>query len=164
MQVYVSRGGQQHGPYPIDQLVAMFGQGTISGTDLAWHDGAAGWISVAELLHGSHAVSIPLPKVNSALGVSGFIIALVAVPVWLLILIVAGAAHTRHSGGQNPTLVFVGLGLFAMLGLNALGAVLGFVAVSKKAQRTTLTIVGLAMNLIEIFGIIGMTLLGLSMR
>jgi hypothetical protein len=43
MQFYVTRGGQQLGPFSSDQLRAQLLSGIFHATDLAWHEGAAAW-------------------------------------------------------------------------------------------------------------------------
>jgi len=43
MQFYVTRGGQQLGPFTPDQLRSHILSGTFQVTDLAWHEGAADW-------------------------------------------------------------------------------------------------------------------------
>ena len=94
---------------------------------------------------------------NPRVGLVGFIIAAVGVPIWLSLLLLGGS--------QSPFMMMaVGRAILAMMGANAVGAVLGFVAISKKNQRKTLTIVGLALNLIEFVGILFIMLIGLSMK
>ena len=48
MQVYVSKDGQQHGPYTVEQLRDYVQQGNFSGDDYACHDGQ-NWVTVAEV-------------------------------------------------------------------------------------------------------------------
>ena len=149
----------------MDQLISMAAQGSVAGSDLAWHEGAIGWIPVTEFLRGKSVVPPPLPvSANSGIGLTGSIIAFAGVPIWLFILVLAGIGQTQHLGSQSPLMMLVGLALFAMLGVNAIGAVLGLIAVSKKAQRKTLTILGLALNIIEFLGILLIMLIGLSMK
>ena len=44
MSIWVSRNGQQFGPYTLDGLRQMLSQGQFSPTDWAWIDGGADWI------------------------------------------------------------------------------------------------------------------------
>ena len=49
MEIYISRDGQQFGPYTIADLEADLNAGNIVKTDLAWYEGAPDWIPVSEL-------------------------------------------------------------------------------------------------------------------
>ena len=43
MQIYVGKNGQQLGPFSLDEVNRKVADGTFSGSDLAWYEGAAGW-------------------------------------------------------------------------------------------------------------------------
>ncbi len=43
MQIYVGKGGQQLGPFSLEEINHKLADGTFAGTDLAWYEGAAGW-------------------------------------------------------------------------------------------------------------------------
>ena len=49
MEIFISRDGQQFGPYPVEQVRELLNQGILQATDLAWHEGLEGWISLGEL-------------------------------------------------------------------------------------------------------------------
>jgi hypothetical protein len=63
MQIYVGRNGQREGPFTLDQIRTMLAQGQAQPTDLAWYEGAAGWIPVAQLpgLHPPPLGAVPPP-------------------------------------------------------------------------------------------------------
>ncbi len=63
-------------------------------------------------------------------------------------------------GSQNPYMIAVGLELFGMLGLNALGAILGLPQCLTSTAKT-LTILGISFNVLQFFGIISLIVLGL---
>ena len=48
MQVYVSKGGQQYGPYPVEQLRQYVRAGNFAPTDHACCDGA-NWVTIAQV-------------------------------------------------------------------------------------------------------------------
>jgi GYF domain 2 len=50
MTYYISRSGQQYGPYPLSELQNMLAQGQILATDHAWSEGMASWTPVSEVL------------------------------------------------------------------------------------------------------------------
>ena len=43
------KNGQQHGPYPIEQVKAWIAAGQVQGTDQVWYEGASGWMTVASI-------------------------------------------------------------------------------------------------------------------
>ena len=47
--IYISRGGQQFGPYPREQARAMLSSGDLSGSDQAWYEGAQGWMPLNQV-------------------------------------------------------------------------------------------------------------------
>ena len=163
MPIYLGKGGQQSGPFSMDQLISMAAQGSVSDSDLVWHEGAIGWMPVTELLPGKSTATV-LPTPDSRIGFTGSIIGFTGTAIWLFILSLAVVGPKRYPGSQSFLMMLVGFMVFAMLGVNAIGAVLGFMAVSKKAQRRTFTIVGLALNVIEFLGILLLMFIGLSMK
>ena len=50
MQLYVSRDGQQYGPYTIEDARAHLAAGSLLPTDLTFLDGAPNWAPLAEVL------------------------------------------------------------------------------------------------------------------
>lgn len=44
---YISRDGSSYGPYPVEQMGQMMGDGLINGDTLVWQEGMAGWVPVA---------------------------------------------------------------------------------------------------------------------
>ncbi|MEN3370937.1 MAG: domain 2 [Verrucomicrobiota bacterium] len=49
MQIYVGKGGQQLGPFPLEEINRKLADGTFSATDLAWYEGAAGWAALSSI-------------------------------------------------------------------------------------------------------------------
>ena len=50
MQIYIHRDGQQFGPYSAGQARDFLAAGDLLPGDLAWHDGAANWAPLCEVL------------------------------------------------------------------------------------------------------------------
>ena len=71
MLIHVNRGGEQFGPYTIEDLNAYLAQGSILSTDQAWYEGAAGWMSMDQvpgvILPGMTAVPMAEPVANDPL-------------------------------------------------------------------------------------------------
>jgi len=49
MQVHLERSGQQFGPYSIEKINAYLSSGQVLPTDMAWYDGAPGWIPLTQV-------------------------------------------------------------------------------------------------------------------
>ena len=49
MQIYVARNGQQLGQYSIEEVNRKLADGTLSATDLGWHEGATGWAPLSNI-------------------------------------------------------------------------------------------------------------------
>lgn len=49
MQIYVGKNGQQLGPFSLEEINRKLADRTFSGTDLAWHEGAAGWAPLSSI-------------------------------------------------------------------------------------------------------------------
>jgi len=50
MQLYITRNGQQFGPYSIEEVRNHLSSGEMMSTDLAWHHGAADWMPLTQVL------------------------------------------------------------------------------------------------------------------
>ncbi len=50
MKYYISRGGQQYGPYSLEDLQNMQAQHQVDGNDLAWAEGMAAWTPLSQVL------------------------------------------------------------------------------------------------------------------
>jgi len=49
VQVYLNRGGEQAGPYTMEQVQRCLAEGSVQPEDLAWHEGLPKWVPVSEL-------------------------------------------------------------------------------------------------------------------
>jgi len=49
MLIHINRDGEQFGPYTLEDLNAYLAQGALLPTDLAWWDGAPGWMQMSEV-------------------------------------------------------------------------------------------------------------------
>ena len=64
MQIYISRDGQQNGPYGIEDINAYLANGTLLPTDLAWQDGMTDWLPVSQIsgvVMPGGSVATPIP-------------------------------------------------------------------------------------------------------
>lgn len=65
MRILVNRGGQQLGPFSLDELRAAIAAGKVSHQDLAWWEGAPSWVNVAQV-PGLSLTSPSIPNLPAA--------------------------------------------------------------------------------------------------
>ena len=53
MQIYLFLNGKQVGPYPVEQVQAMLGDGTLMPDTQAWHETLPAWVPVTQLVGGT---------------------------------------------------------------------------------------------------------------
>ena len=61
MEIHISRGEDQSGPFTLEQVQDYLAQGILLPDDLAWHKDLDGWIPLSELT-ASKPVSPPPPQ------------------------------------------------------------------------------------------------------
>jgi len=49
MDLFVHKNGQQSGPFSLTQIQAGLAAGSFNSADLAWHEGLAGWVPLAQI-------------------------------------------------------------------------------------------------------------------
>jgi hypothetical protein len=49
-EIYLTRDGQQYGPYSIDQIKTAMSDGTVNSNDLAWYEGIPSWVPVNSII------------------------------------------------------------------------------------------------------------------
>ena len=60
-EIYLGRNGDRSGPYTMDQVRALVGEGRFAPNDWAWYPGAPQWIAIREV-PGLAKPSLPLPR------------------------------------------------------------------------------------------------------
>lgn len=85
MQITIVRDGQQMGPYPLEQVNTCLAQGMLIPSDLAWYEGAPGWVPLTQV---PGVVVAGGPAMVPAGGKSkkGLVIGLVAAGVGLVVV------------------------------------------------------------------------------
>jgi len=61
MNIYIVKNGQQTGPFAIEQIRDAIASGSVSPSDLAWHDGLPNWIPLSSIPEMQLAVPPPVP-------------------------------------------------------------------------------------------------------
>ena len=59
MHLYISRNGEQNGPYTLEEVQGYLVKGVLMPDDLAWHEGLEGWISLGKLTTSATGYSPP---------------------------------------------------------------------------------------------------------
>ena len=61
MQIHIARNGQAMGPFSLEEINRQLAAGTLSASDQAWYEGAAGWapLSTVPGVTGGSAAGIP---------------------------------------------------------------------------------------------------------
>lgn len=107
-----------------------------------------------------------LPMKHSGLGISSFVIALLAGPGMFLLLLIAGVMATQAPNGQidEKSAAAVGLGLMLIGGVvvSLIGVGLGIAGVAQKGRKRVFAVLGLVFNGIIAIGVLGIMLLGLA--
>ncbi len=114
MLIHVNRGGEQFGPYTIEDLNAYLAQGSILSTDQAWYEGAAGWMSMDQvpgvILPGMTAVPMAEPVANDPLAAAN-----------------AAAISGAAQGAKKKKILIISGAIVGVAALAALAGVLCFV-------------------------------------
>ncbi|HWB60790.1 MAG TPA: DUF4339 domain-containing protein [Chthoniobacteraceae bacterium] len=90
MDIYVSKGGAQAGPYPEDEVRKMISLGQYSPSDLGWHAGLPGWQPLVNILPRLPAPTMPLPPGVSpefnptGKATTGFVLGLIGMIAWII--------------------------------------------------------------------------------
>ncbi|MBR90965.1 MAG: hypothetical protein CMO66_06840 [Verrucomicrobiales bacterium] len=62
MQIYISRSGQQFGPFSRAQIQQGLAQGSLVHSDLAWHEGAPNWVPIGQLAPKTESPKVSPPQ------------------------------------------------------------------------------------------------------
>jgi len=63
MQILVISNGQQKGPFSVEQIKAGLQSGTLSPSDMAWHEGRSNWTAIETFLVSLAAPPPPPPNI-----------------------------------------------------------------------------------------------------
>ena len=115
MMITISRDGQQFGPYTLGDARAHLASGALQPTDLAWYEGAPGWVPLPDVpgMSGQPAMAgphDPLAAANPA-------------------VVAAGAAASAAEKGSKKKMIMIVAG--SVVGVCAIAAGLWFFVFNK---------------------------------
>ena len=167
MQIYVARAEQKLGPYTLDEVRSKLASGELSESDLAWHEGLTNWLPLQQVLASfSIGPAAPplLPAKRSGLAMASFIIAMGGIGVWGVILMAAAGGVNSGATAQSPLMIIVGLFFIAGVAANLVGTILGIIALKKPLSNKWMAITGLVVNLVELFVLMALIVVGLAAK
>jgi hypothetical protein len=149
MQIHIARDGKPMGPFSLEEVNRQLAAGTLSVSDQAWYEGAAGWapLSTVPGVSGSRPPGGPSPSPPQA-DVATPSVPLVTAPT------VGGSMTTVPSAPTEPLAIWsLVLSLLGVCGFcctpvvitGIAGVVCGHLALSKIGTRPELQGRGLAM-------------------
>ncbi|MFM1885727.1 MAG: hypothetical protein RL026_884 [Pseudomonadota bacterium] len=102
---------------------------------------------------------------HSGLGIASFVLSLCTAFLTLVLFGVAGAIENATPGGMDensPVAMFIGLALFAFLGLSLLALGLGIGGAVQAGRNPALAIAGAVIGGVTFLGASALTLIGLA--
>ena len=143
MQIHIARDGKQLGPFPLEEINRQLAAGTLSLSDNAWYEGAAGWAALSTIPGVGAPVAVPAPIASANVPISSSVGGPV-VPAAL-------SPGPKTEPIAVMSLIFSALGLCGFccgffLMMAVAGVVCGHLAVSKIKKTPGLQGHGLAMG------------------
>jgi len=152
MQIFIQHQGRQCGPFTVDQVRSNLANGIYQPSDLAWYEGAAGWLPLSTVpgfgdnLPGS-IVTDPSATRTSGLAITSLVLGILALPTVGLTAIPAvicghlalgkikRSAGAQSGGGLAIAGLVTGYLGFLILGITVIAAVAGLTAPMVIRQR-----------------------------
>ena len=116
-----------------------------------------------EIDYSSQTAATPVEQKHSALGIASFILSILVGVSFLALLVIAGFVETSRPGGMDedsPVAMFLGLGLFAILGLNLLAFGIGIGGLFQENRKKLFSVLGIVFSSLTLIGGIGLIALG----
>jgi uncharacterized protein DUF4190/uncharacterized protein DUF4339 len=146
MQIHIARDGKPIGPFSLDEVNRQLAAGTLSLSDQAWYEGAAGWAplsTVPGVSSGPAPAAPPQPAGPTTLSVPAITASAVGGPATA---VPAGSAPTEPLAIWSLVLSLIGLLAFCCgPAFGIAGVICGHLALSKMKTRPELQGRGLAM-------------------
>ena len=147
MQIHIARNGQPTGPFSLEEVNRQLAAGTLSLSDQAWYEGAAGWAPLSKVpgVNGSATgATSPSPPQADATTPSGPAVTAPTVG-GLVTAVPISSGQTEPLAIWSFVLSLIGLtGFCCGPALGIAGVICGHLAVSKMRKRPELQGRGLA--------------------
>jgi mannose/fructose/N-acetylgalactosamine-specific phosphotransferase system component IIC len=107
----------------------------------------------------------PPPPKHSGLGIASFAVAILSgIEIFAMIAVATylAARSPEQFGEESPQAIILGLGIFAGMGLAAIGACLGIAGLTQPNRIKLFAILGLVFNAVVFVGVCGIIGLGLA--
>ena len=105
-QYFIARGGEQAGPYTLDQMQKMQEAGQLLPSDMAWTEGQADWLPLSQIVGDtSSPTPPPTPSPTSEVKNTGKSVLIVRILLGLLLIaaIVIASLGWRANKQYNAT-------------------------------------------------------------
>ena len=151
MQIHIARNGQKMGPFSLEEVNRQLAAGTLSLSDLAWYEGAAGWAALSTVPGVSAGAAASTPAAAVAAAASGSTPAVTPPASGPVVPATSVPAPPKTEPLAILSLIFSVLGLFGFccgffLMLAIAGVVCGHLALSKFKRNPELQGHGLALS------------------
>jgi hypothetical protein len=155
MNIYITRNGQQLGPFTDSDLREKIASGQFTPNDLGWYEGMADWQPLSILM-----ASVPQSNNDSSshrfvLATISFIFAITTAALWIFLNVLFAATHGfRHVREIEGLLIFL---IILCIMMNIAGLVFGIIGTAKQGvSNKWMAVVGMIVNTLGFFAIAGL--------
>jgi hypothetical protein len=151
MEIHIARSGQKMGPFSLEEVNRQLAAGTLSLSDLAWYEGAAGWAALSTVPGVRTGAAPSTASVAPAAATPSVSTPAVTAPASGPVMPAASAPIAKTEPLATLSLIFSLLGLFGFccgffLTMAIAGVVCGHLALSKINKNPELQGHGLALT------------------
>lgn len=152
MNMYVIKNGQQQGPLSEAEVHNRMNSGELSGNDLGWHEGLAGWLPLSQIMPSiSLFSSSPATVKSSGIAKTSFILALSTFGIWFFLIVLY--VQTRSFRNVDEIIGLIIFMIFVCVVGNITGIVFGIIGATKTISNKWMAIIGMIVNTIGFLGL-----------
>lgn len=151
MNIYISRNGQQLGPFNESDIRDKYYSGQLLPNDFGWYEGMANWQPLPQIIS-----SLPQPTASApphfALATLSFIFAVAAFAIWIFLDVLFINTHGfRNIREFDGVLIFL---VLLCIVTNITGLTFGIIGTAKHISNKWMAIVGMIVNTLGFFGLL----------